>query len=70
MRRPGLGGGPSSTSRNAEFARLKMGRLSRERCLFDGGAGGVTVREEGIMALKDSGGAKALGLPVTSSSAG
>jgi hypothetical protein len=45
-----------------ETGRLDKVRLSRERCLFDGGAGGVTVREEGIMALKSSGGAKTLGL--------
>ena len=45
-----------------ETGRLDRLRLSRERCLFDGGAGGVTVREEGIMALKSSWVAKTLGL--------
>jgi hypothetical protein len=59
MRRPGLGGGQSSASRYDDPARLEKGRLSLDRCLFDGGAGGVTVREEGIMLLRGSAAAKA-----------
>ncbi len=70
MRRPGLGGGPSSTSRNAELDRADKVRPSRERCLLEGGAGGVTVRVEGIMALKEAGGAKTLGIAIPLSLSG
>jgi len=62
IRRPGLGGGPPSTSQYVEPGRPDKVRLSRERCLFEGGAWGVTASAEGIMALKGSGGEKTLRL--------
>ena len=54
--RLGLGGEQSSTSWVVDPGRVDDVRLPRERCLFEGGAGGATVRDDGIMALEDSSG--------------
>jgi hypothetical protein len=68
IRRPGLGGGySSSSSRYEEPGLLDKVRLSRERCLFEGGAGGVTVSAAGIMASEVPGRAETRKLSTTSS---
>lgn len=68
MRTAGLVVGPPSESRRVKAGRPDRMRLSRDRGLFEGAAGGMMVMGAGIVAAKGSTEAETLRLAIWPSS--